>query len=95
MAQLSDFGMGDRVKHLSRNEEGCVNAIEDDGVHVLFDNPTPRGNKSVGIFDHDWFRAHPEILVNLSVKQATNEKRRTRSDWGKMGWHERRQTPEA
>jgi hypothetical protein len=67
---MDKFKFGDRVKHLIRNEEGRVYAIEEDGLHIHFDNPTPRGNISVGIFDDDWFLSHPDVLVNLTNSVA-------------------------
>jgi hypothetical protein len=76
MATVDDFVVGDRVRHIGRNEEGYVHAIERDGVHVHFDQPTPRLNVSVGIFDNIWFKSHPDFLINLSKNEILTERRR-------------------
>ena len=57
------FKDGDRVRHVSRNEVGTVKVLGNGNVQVTFDNPTPRGNKSVGEYDADWFRIYPNGLV--------------------------------
>lgn len=95
MTTLSDFQIGDRVKHILRSEEGTVQNCAEDGLHVLFDNPTPRGNQSVGIYDRQWFDSHPDLLVNLTHKMTADDKRQSRSQWAQMGWHDRQQTPGA
>lgn len=60
------FKAGDRVRHIGRNEAGTVLPFETAGVvRVEFDNPTPRGSKSIGEFDEAWFRIHPGWLVSL------------------------------
>jgi hypothetical protein len=66
MTKLNEFKIGDRVKHVLRNQEGKVYSIEEEGLHVHFDSRTPRGNIAVGVYDDDWFRLHPDMLVNLS-----------------------------
>lgn len=95
MSGINDFQSGDRVRHILRGEEGLVQTLEADGLHVIFDGLTPRGNLSVGVFDAAWFRLHPDLLVNLSAKAADDEKRQSRSQWAQIGWNDRQQTPGA
>jgi hypothetical protein len=60
------FKAGDRVCHIGRKEDGTVLPFDTAGVvRVLFDNPTPRGHKSIGEFDEAWFRIYPGLLVSL------------------------------
>lgn len=54
---------GDRVRHLSRDEVGTVKITNEGHVMVTFDNLTTRGNKSVGIYDANWFEVYPNGLV--------------------------------
>ncbi len=56
------FKAGDRVHHTGRKESGTVLDSPSDVVRVLFDNPTPRGNQSIGEFDEVWFNTHPNWL---------------------------------
>jgi hypothetical protein len=77
----------DRVKHIGRDEEGKVVSIKNDGLHVEFEQKTPRGNASIGIFDEVWFRMHPDLLVNLSSCKNLD-------DWRRAGQHLKpQQTP--
>ena len=63
-----EFKVGDRVYHTDRQDFGAVTSLENATVQVTFDNPTPRGNRSIGEFDEVWFRSHPNWL--LPEKQA-------------------------
>lgn len=58
-----NFKNGDRVRHISRDEVGTVKITEEGHVMVTFDNPTPRGTKSVGIYDYNWFEIYPNGLA--------------------------------
>ena len=58
---VKDFKPGDRVRHVSRDELGTVERV-DDRVHVRFDNPTPRGTVSRGEYDELWFSKYPSGL---------------------------------
>jgi hypothetical protein len=64
------FGMfqaGDRVRHVGRQEDGAVLPFDTAGVvKVEFDDPTPRGNRSIGEYDETWFRIHPHLLQFVS-----------------------------
>lgn len=60
---MSKFKTGDRVRHVSRGETGTVTILENGNVQVDFDLPTPKGNKSVGEYDPQWFRIYPNGLV--------------------------------
>lgn len=55
---MMGFRVGDRVHHIGRAENGTVVSLANDTVHVEFDQPTPRGNKSIGEFDEVWFNTH-------------------------------------
>lgn len=70
MAQM--FKTGDRVHHVGRREDGTVLPdITIDVVRVQFDNPTPRGDPSIGQFDELWFDMHPGWLkLILAQKPA-------------------------
>lgn len=60
------FKAGDRVHHIGRKEDGTILPFDTTGVvRVEFDNPTPRGNKSIGEFDENWFRTHTNWLLSL------------------------------
>jgi hypothetical protein len=56
------FKTGDRVRHVSRDENGTVTILENGDVHVRFDKPTPKGRASVGVYDRLWFEIHPNGL---------------------------------
>lgn len=60
------FSVGDRVYHSGRQDFGNVTSIENEVVKVEFENPTPRGNRSIGEFDEVWFRTHPGWLKRAS-----------------------------
>jgi hypothetical protein len=62
---MMEYQPGDRVKHLSRDEIGTVSILPNGDIQVDFDNPTPKGRKSVGIYDANWFRLYPNALVKL------------------------------
>lgn len=57
-----NFKDGDRVCHINRGELGTVKITDEGHVMVTFDNPTPRGAKSVGIYDYNWFEVYPDGL---------------------------------
>jgi len=64
------FKAGDRVRHSGRRECGTVLESNTTGVvRVEFDNPTPRGGKSVGEFDEAWFKTHPGWLMSIDVPE--------------------------
>lgn len=60
------FNVGDRVHHIGRRENGTVTGTGD-RIVVEFDNPTPRGNKSIGVFDDLWFRSHDGWLQPVAA----------------------------
>ncbi len=37
-------------------------------MRVTFDNPTPRGRKSIGVYDSVWFKTHPNGLTKLDTR---------------------------
>lgn len=57
-----NFKDGDRVRHTSRGELGTVKITNEGHVMVTFDNSTPLGHKSVGIYDYNWFEIYPNAL---------------------------------
>lgn len=60
---MMNFNVGDRVRHCGRDELGTVTAVDADGVHVTYDNPTPKGKPSRGLYDERWFELLPGMLV--------------------------------
>jgi hypothetical protein len=64
------FKTGDRVLHVNRNEQGSVTVLEDGSVQVEFDNPTPGGRRSVGVYDTNWFKQHPNMLLHAPSSTA-------------------------
>ncbi len=66
---MTKFKTGDRVRHASRREVGTVTSLPNGDVQVDFDNPTPKGRKSVGIYDANWFRIYPNGLVALDAEE--------------------------
>lgn len=67
MITETDFKTGDRVRHVSRDEVGTVTILPTGNVQVEFDKRTLRGNKSVGIYDPNWFRVYPNGLVRTET----------------------------
>jgi hypothetical protein len=57
---IDDLNPGDRVRHLGRVEYdsglGIVETVSEKYVHILFDDPSPSGRESRGIFDANWFK---------------------------------------
>lgn len=50
--RVSDFSIGDRVYHTTREQEGEIVAIDNDGLHIRFgDDVTPSA-----VFNDEWFR---------------------------------------
>jgi len=68
-AWVPPFKVGDRVKHIGRNECGTVISTDDDVVDVEFDIQTPRGAISIGRFDERWFASHEGWLIAASQEQ--------------------------
>lgn len=66
---MTEFKTGDRVRHMSRGEAGTVTVRPNGDVQVDFDNPTPKGHKSVGIYDANWFRVYPGGLVAMNAEE--------------------------
>jgi hypothetical protein len=66
---VKDFKPGDRVRHVSRDELGTVERV-DDYVHVRFDKPTPRGAASRGEYDELWFSKFPRGLQLVECDAA-------------------------
>ena len=66
------FKVGDRVKHISRNETGTVTSIDNGEVVVEFDGRTPAGNVSIGRFDKRWLESHHGWLV-AAASQESND----------------------
>jgi hypothetical protein len=60
---MTEFKTGDRVRHTLRDELGTVEIVEDGVIKVTFDNPTPKGRPSIGMYDEAWFRICPKYLV--------------------------------
>jgi hypothetical protein len=56
--EVRDFKVGDRVKHLMMDELGTVAKV-DFAVTVKFDRLSSRGQPIIGIYDDEWFNAHP------------------------------------
>lgn len=66
------FRAGDRVHHVGRRENGTVLPSDTTSVVLVeFDNPTPRGNKSIGEFDEVWFNTHPGWLQLIQQTPET------------------------
>lgn len=59
----NDFKTNDRVRHVSRDEVGTVIVLSNGDIRVEFDKRTPRGNRSVGVYDPNWFRVYPNGLI--------------------------------
>lgn len=59
------FKIGDRVYHIGRQETGTVIG-DGDCIIVEFDNPSPRGMRSIGEFDEMWFNSHDGWLQPAS-----------------------------
>lgn len=62
---IETFKVGDRVHHIGRKEDGTIIRVGD-RVLVEFDNPTPRGARSIGEFDELWFKTHHGWLQPLN-----------------------------
>lgn len=60
-----NFKDGHRVRHVNRDEIGTVKITGEGHVAVTFDKPTPRGHKSVGVFDYNWFKIYPNGLQRI------------------------------
>lgn len=54
----SELVVGDRVRHLGREQNGTVTSVSNGTVIVLFDN-----SKSPGYFDELWFQMHGDLLI--------------------------------
>jgi hypothetical protein len=62
------FKEGDRVHHLSRDDNGTVLKFERPGeVRVKFDRASRPGRPDIGIFDEVWFKTHPGWLTPVGA----------------------------
>jgi hypothetical protein len=59
---MSKFKKGETVTHLARGV-GTVTKIEDGAVHVTFNELDSKGRPVVGIYDDNWLRINPGLLV--------------------------------
>lgn len=64
------FKTGDRVQHVGRGEIGTVTILQNGNVQVEFDNPTPRGHRSIGEYDKAWFEQYPNGLAAAPASTA-------------------------
>jgi len=71
-AWVPPFKIGDRVKHIGRNEYGTVISTDDGVVDVEFDIKTSRGAVSIGRFDERWFASHEGWLI-AAASQEQND----------------------
>ena len=67
---MREFKTGDRVRHTLRDEFGTVEIIEGGVTKVIFDNPTPKGRQSIGLYDRAWFIACPDYLVPVFTSKT-------------------------
>lgn len=68
---MKGFTVGDRVHHVGRSEDGTVVSLTHEAVHVEFDQPTPGGRPSIGIFDEVWFNTHEGWLKPTDTGSMT------------------------
>lgn len=68
---MTNFKTGDRVRHVGGGKIGTVTILPDGNVQVVFDEPSTRGRRSVGIYDPNWFRVYPNGLVPTDTGSVT------------------------
>jgi hypothetical protein len=61
MEEMSDFQVGDRVRHIGMGIGTVIKTGETVDVH--YDRVSGRGKHSTGVYDAAWFRLHPGALV--------------------------------
>jgi uncharacterized protein YrzB (UPF0473 family) len=63
--EMRQFGVGDRVRHVTARLTGTVKSVGG-GVILVDLDPTPdRPRGTVGQYDHFWFSEHPNTLVKV------------------------------
>jgi hypothetical protein len=73
---IDDLSPGDRVLHVGRAAHdsglGTVETVTEKCAQILFDDPSPSGKPSRGVFDNNWFRA-VGLLQHASIERTNRE----------------------
>lgn len=64
MTKISDFEVGDRVRHSSMGD-GEVTEINEDGLHVTYDRTDAKKLTTIGIYPEHWFEIAQASIAKI------------------------------